>query len=205
MLYFCSKFETMKTIIIAVVLVMTSVLLNAQTKNYLVDIRQSDVAWTGKKVGGEHTGNLKVKSGSFSVENGMVTKGEFVVDMTSLTCTDLKDAGSNQSLVGHLKSADFFDTGKFPEATLVIASSAKADGDFYEAKGTLTIKGISQPYTFRYAFRVDDGLFVAMSNMQVDRAKFNVQYGSESFFKNLGDKVIYDLFDLQVKLVGKPL
>ena len=193
----------MKTIITLVILVMTIQGMQSQTQKYMADTRQSDIIWTGKKVTGEHTGTLKVKSGTFTVENGVITKGEFVVDMTSLVCTDLKDPGTNASLVGHLKSPDFFDVEKFPEARLEILSSAKADGIFYEAKANLTIKGITIPYTFTYAFKDENGVFAAISTMQIDRSKYNVQYGSESFFKNLGDKVIYDIFDLEIKLIGK--
>jgi polyisoprenoid-binding protein YceI len=195
----------MKTIITIVIFLVTITGIQAQTQKYLADIRQSDIIWTGKKVTGEHTGTLKVKSGNFTVENGMITKGEFIVDMTSLICTDIKDAGTNASLVGHLKSPDFFDVEQYPEARLEILSSAKADGIFYEAKASLTIKGITLPYTFKYAFKDENGVFAAMSTMQIDRSKYNVQYGSESFFKNLGDKVIYDNFDLQVKVIGKLL
>lgn len=193
----------MKTTIATVILVMTLMSINAQTKKYLADVSQSDIIWTGKKVTGEHTGNLKVKSGSFTVENGMIINGEFIVDMTSLICTDIKDAGTNASLVGHLKSPDFFDVAQYPEARLEILSSARSEGIFFEAKANLTIKGITLPYTFRYAFKDENGVFAAMSTMQIDRSKYNVQYGSESFFKNLGDKVIYDLFDLNVKIIGK--
>jgi len=195
----------MKAIFISSFLMIYMLSVNAQSASYLVDFRQSDIIWNAKKVGGEHKGNVKFKSGSFTVENGMISKGEFVVDMNSITNSDITDEATNKTLVGHLKSADFFETDKYPETKMVITGSEKSDGEFYTAKGNLTIKDVTLPFTFRYVFKYDNSVFVAMSNMQVDRAKFNVKYGSESFFKNLGDKVIYDLFDLQVKLIGKPL
>ena len=184
---------------------MTAFALKSQTYNYLVDFRQSDILWTAKKVGGEHTGNIKIKSGKFTVENGLITKGDFVVDMSSITNSDIKDESTNNSLLKHLKSPDFFDVEKYPEAKLEISGSEKSDGEFYEAKAQLTIKDVSMPYNFRYAYKNDEGKFVAMSSMTINRANFNVKYGSESFFKNLGDKVIYDNFDLKVTLIGKPL
>ncbi|PKP23192.1 MAG: hypothetical protein CVU05_00500 [Bacteroidetes bacterium HGW-Bacteroidetes-21] len=190
-------------LIIALISIVTTV--KSQDKKFLVDFKQSEIIWVGKKLGGEHTGTLKVKSGSMTINNGLITQGEFVIDMSSLTCSDLKDEGANATLVGHLKSPDFFDVEKYPEAKMEITESTKADGEFYVAKGQLTIKGITNPYSFRFVYKMDEGLFIGMANMEVDRAKYNVQYGSESFFKNIGDKVIYDIFDLQVKLIGKPL
>ena len=35
----------------------------------------------------------------------------------------------------------------------------------------------------------------------IDRSKFDVKYGSGSFFDNLGDNMIYDDFTLDVNLV----
>ena len=38
-------------------------------------------------------------------------------------------------------------------------------------------------------------------NLDVDRSEFNVRYGSNSFFDNLGDAAIYDIFKLKIKLI----
>ena len=40
----------------------------------------------------------------------------------------------------------------------------------------------------------------ATATMTIDRSEFNIRYGSGSFFENLGDKTIYDEFDLEVNL-----
>ena len=39
------------------------------------------------------------------------------------------------------------------------------------------------------------------ATITVDRSKYDVKYGSKSFFEGLGDKVIHDNFTLEVKLV----
>ena len=46
----------------------------------------------------------------------------------------------------------------------------------------------------------DDGAWF-FANIVVDRTKYNVRYGSGSFFDNLGDKTIYDEFKLKVNLL----
>ena len=39
------------------------------------------------------------------------------------------------------------------------------------------------------------------NELSIDRSKFNVRYGSDSFFDNLGDKVINDMFTLNIKII----
>ena len=43
--------------------------------------------------------------------------------------------------------------------------------------------------------------FLVPSKIDIDRSKFDVRYGSNSFFDNLGDKAIDDIFKLEIKLV----
>jgi hypothetical protein len=40
----------------------------------------------------------------------------------------------------------------------------------------------------------------AEAEITIDRSKYDVRYGSGSFFDNLGDKSIYDNFELDVDL-----
>ena len=80
-------------------------------RNIQVDSDQSSVTWVGKKIGGKHDGNVQVKSGQFKLDNDQFVSGSFVIDMTTITNTDLKD-GSKEKLEGHLKSDDFFGVEK---------------------------------------------------------------------------------------------
>jgi len=166
----------------------------AETKN--VDVAKSTVKWLGKKVGGEHTGTISVKEGSLEMANGKVTGGKVVIDMNSLVNTDIADAGMNGKLVGHLKGDDFFGVANFPTAELVIT---KVDGNNFS--GNLTIKGITNPASFTAVASKDGKNTVYKGTITVDRSKYNVKYGSKSFFDNLGDRVIYDEFTLDFNLV----
>ena len=49
----------------------------------------------------------------------------FIIDMSTITNTDLEDAEYNAKLVNHLKSDDFFGVEKFPTAKLEIKGSEK--------------------------------------------------------------------------------
>ena len=164
------------------------------------DVSNSKITWIGKKVTGQHDGTIQLKSGELKM-NGKeeITGGEFIIDMNSIKCTDLTDAGTNAKLVGHLKSDDFFGVSSYPEAKLVITEKAAFSNNTATINADLTIKGITHPVTFDV--KREGNMFVA--EIVVDRSKYNVRYGSGSFFSNLGNNLIYDEFTIGVTLVGE--
>lgn len=186
----------MKTIKLSVVLILAFVL-SASAQKSEINLNHSVVKWTGNKIGGSHNGEIKIKNGFFELKGDNLTNGMIVIDMNSITNTDLKDEGYNQKLVGHLKSDDFFGVDKFPEATF---QSNKA-GNFTNGKatvsGVLTIKGKSETISFDVIKK--DKTYT--TQIKVDRSKFDVRYGSDSFFDNLGDKAIDDIFILDIHIV----
>ncbi|MCZ4407490.1 YceI family protein [Cryomorphaceae bacterium 1068] len=164
---------------------------------YTVNAEKSTIFWTGKKVTGEHTGTLAIKSGTVTVENGMPVAATFDIDMNSIVCTDLEDEGTNMKLVGHLKSADFFGveahpTGKFVATSFTPIAGAKDREPNYKIKGTLTLKGISHEIEFEGLIAMKGSGLVSNGSAEFDRAKYDIRYGSGSFFEDLGDKTIYD-------------
>lgn len=169
---------------------------DAQSKT--VDVQKSELSWKGKKVTGEHSGNINFKSGVLEFEGDELAGGEFVVDMNSITCTDLKDEGYNQKLVAHLKSDDFFGVESYPVSRLVLTSVEKSSNG-YLIHAELTIKSKTNPVEFEVSREGD----VFKGTMVVDRSQHNVRYGSGKFFDNLGDKMIYDDFELSFKVVAK--
>jgi polyisoprenoid-binding protein YceI len=155
----------------------------------------STVTWKAYKVTGSHTGTVALKSGALLFEGDQLSGGEFTVDMTSLISTDLEGEYKGK-LEGHLKSDDFFGVEKHPNSKLVFTNVSSTGKNSYEVTGDLTIKGITKPVTFDVSIYGSK----ATATMKVDRAQYDVRYGSGSFFENLGDKTIYDEFDLVVDL-----
>jgi polyisoprenoid-binding protein YceI len=185
--------KTLKKVAITL-LVAVSMSISAQTKS--VDVAKSTVNWVGKKVTGQHTGTLGLKSGSLIFKKTKLTGGTFIVDMTTLACTDLEAGKGKEDLEGHLKSADFFGTDKFAAATLTFKKVAVKAPNVYTVTGDLTIKGIVKPITFDLATTANS----ASTALKVDRTKYDIKYNSGNFFQNLGDKVISDEFELNVAL-----
>lgn len=162
-----------------------------------LDISKSKIKWTGKEITTkEHYGSLAFKIGTLTFKNNKPDKGYFVVDMTSLQNKDLPEDYRGR-LEGHLKSDDFFSVDKFPEAVLSINKSTQTDQNNYSIEGMLKIKGATHPISFD--MKKVDAIWEA--KMVFDRAKYNIQFRSGSFFENLGDKLIYDDILIETQLV----
>ncbi len=200
------KIINMKTGILAVLALAFSTLMAAPKKpsgKFVINPAQTTLKWVGKKVTGEHTGLVPVSSGEITVENGELKSGSFTMNMANLYNTDLTDAEMNAKLVGHLKSEDFFSTSKFPTSSFVITSIAPGtQAGSYTVKGNLTIKGITKAIEFPAAVLLQDKTLKASANITVDRTKYDIRYGSKSFFESIGDKAIYDEFTLNLNLVA---
>ena len=135
------------------------------------------------------------------MKGGSIVGGEFVIDMTTINNTDL-EGGMKKKLEGHLSSPDFFAVEEFPTATLKIKSSEGHDGHMH-VTADLTIKGITNEITFDASYKEKDGTFMATADIVIDRSKFDVRYGSDSFFDNLGDKAINNKVAFKISLSGK--
>ncbi len=168
-----------------------------------VDKNASKITWKGEKVTGFHAGEIKIDNGTLSVENGKLTGGGFAIDMNSITCTDLKPTEGGEKLVGHLKADDFFGVAKFPKATLAITKATWQGGNNYKIVANLTIKNITKEIKFPAVVSLSDKAAKAEAKIIIDRTDFDVKYGSGSVFDNLGDKTIYDNFEIGVTLFAK--
>lgn len=165
----------------------------------------SVIKWTGsKKVGSSHTGKIFIRSGNLETEGMMVTGGSVVIDMNSITCTDLAPNDGGDKLVGHLKSEDFFDVGNHPTATFTITkvttlrNDPKSNAMVY---GNLSIKGISKEIGFKaMVINVDGAIMASTNDFTIDRTDFGIKYGSDKFFDNLKDQVINDEITLNIRL-----
>lgn len=185
--------KNLKSIALALVVAISTLSVTAQTKK--VDTSKSSINWLAKKVTGQHNGTVNLKEGALVFKGGKLKGGTFTVDMPSLTATDL--SGEYQGkLNGHLKSDDFFGTAKFPTSTLVFKTIGAKSKDVYTVTADLTIKGITNPVTFDIATTENS----ATTTLKIDRTKYDIKYGSKSFFESIGDKAIYDEFELTVTL-----
>jgi polyisoprenoid-binding protein YceI len=167
-----------------------------------VDNKNSKLIWTARKVTGEHSGTINISSGTLNVESNSLKNGSFKLDTRSITVTDIKDADGNAKLTGHLKSDDFFAVEKYPTADFVITGIKPQTNNQYDLTGKLTIKGITNDVSFPATIAIDKGKLTAKAKLKIDRTKYDIKFRSKNYFENLGDKAIYDDFDLDITLLA---
>ena len=177
----------------------------AQTTEIKLDKNSGEIIWKGKKVTGkEHHGTINIKEGMLQVKDGELKDVEVTIDMTSINNQDIDSEKYKKKLEGHLRSDDFFSVDKYPtahfKATSVVKSSKR---NKYYIEGDLTIKGKTHPVEFNANFNSDKKSFVGSADITFDRSKYNVRYGSNSFFDDLGDNMIYDDIELNIELNDK--
>ncbi|MBT9394275.1 YceI family protein [Hymenobacter sp. NST-14] len=179
----------------------------AASTSYALQPQLSTLGWVGKKVTGQHNGTMQFKDGDVLVRGSQIVGGTFTVDMNSLKVEDIKEQEYNAKLVGHLRSEDFFSIDKNATSTFKITSvtplKGDANGNNATVTGDLTIKGITQKISFPAKVGVKGGVASASGVATIDRTKFDIKYGSKSFFESIGDKAIMDEFTLSFNIIAK--
>ncbi|MBL7981448.1 MAG: YceI family protein [Flavobacteriales bacterium] len=171
---------------------------------YTLDAATSTINWAGNVTGPApygHKGTIAFNSGTFSTQGGFLKTGTFEVNMTSINPTDdaYQPEGSKQGtksqLIGHLSTADFFDSANHPTAKLVIT---EVSGN--TATGDLTIRGTTnkEKVTDIVITENADGTVTATGKLTFDRQKYGVAW--KHFMK---DAILADNIDLEISLNGK--
>lgn len=204
----------------SLILIITSILIfpdlslqaqSASSRRLTINTSDSKVNWIGKKPTGEHNGHVKLSGGEIILDKNEITGGSFTIDLNTIVNLDLKDESMNGKLVGHLKSADFFDVAKYPTAKFVITKVTKVPGTAagaakatHRVEGNLTMKGITKKIGFDASINLLNGKLVASTApFTLDRTQWGVNYQSKSIFAELKDQFIYDDMTLSIELVSK--
>lgn len=175
----------------------------AQTKAKLrVVISDSKIFWTGTKVVGFHQGTVQLKEGSVELRDQRLVGGYFIIDLTTVKCTDIPDSDPipKNKLEAHLKSDEFFNVTSFPTAKFVITEVRKhpdSDTKLF-AQGELTIKGITRELKIEVEpSTMTDKLFIAQADIRFDRQLWGVAY------KGIKDELVHDEVKLNVIIKAK--
>ena len=140
-----------------------------------------------------HEGDLKFESGKLTLSNDALAEGEFLVDMNSMITTDndaLYKMAPRETLIGHLKSADFFDTKNFPMTTFKIT---KVNGN--KVFGNLTIKGKTNEEKLTNVI-IQENKF--SGTLTFDRQKYGVSYKN-----TMNDMVLSNDIELKIEITTK--
>jgi polyisoprenoid-binding protein YceI len=161
-------------------------------------ITQSNINWTGYgEIGGYSlTGNIQLKNGDIQMQGDTLKSAAIKIDMASITHKD-------KTLETHLKSEDFFDVKKYPEATFETETIEYTNANTAIAKGRLTIKQVTRPIKIALTIEKTDISKILKAVITIDRTLFGIKYNSKSFFGGLGDRAIKNNFDLSFNLAIK--
>ena len=202
----------------------------ATAQEYALNTNESVVTWIGSKPTGKHNGTIPVSTGNLAIEEGAIVGGSIDMNIMGINCEDLaEDPDSQGKLIGHLKSADFFDAENFPTANFTITSveeySAPAemevkeefDTEFKPASaseyivespthkitGNLTMRGKTLSVAFPAAVQMTDGSIAASAKFNIDRTMWGLMYGDEAdAVDKAKDKFIYNTVNVGFEVVA---
>ena len=179
---------------------------NDSESNLLIDNELSKIMWKGEKsTGSYHTGLINLSEGHIKVSQDSLISGLIIIDMPSMTCNDIEEEGSNNALVNHLKGEDFFAVDNFPTATLKLLKAHKLNDttmNNYSIIADLTILGQTHPVEFLCSINLNDSGAKADGTIAVDRAMYGIKYKSKTWYADLGDRFINDIFYIYFSLIS---
>lgn len=185
----------MKKFIIAFICITClSTISNAQEK-LNINISKSSIKWIGELTFhfGGHDGFINFKEGYFIKTGDVITGGEFIIDMNSITNTDIKEKRGKDSLVKHLKDPDFFNVKKHPLAKLTITNVKYFEDKSMRIEANLTLKSITKPIKFNATPNYQEKSLT--TRFKIDRKDWNVNYKSK-----MKDYAISDAIGFEVTL-----
>lgn len=142
-----------------------------------VSNENSRIEFIGSKVTGSEGGRFNKFSGAVNLVDASPEKSlvEIVIDMHSV----VTDSGG---LAEHLKSADFFDATKFPEASFV-STDIKPGGDkgaTHTVTGNLELHGVKKAITFPATIKIDDADATLDAEFAINRKDFGIVYAGRT-------------------------
>ncbi len=174
-----------------------------------LDVEQSQVFWMGKKFSGEHSGTIQLRSGTITFAGDRLVSGNFLIDMTSIRVTDIKDPEMNAKLERHLKNDDFFAVDRYGSSRFTVLEATfianEGKGQMYTISGDLEIKGISHPLEFSVWIVRGQAAVSARGEASVDRTLYDIRYKSSTFFPEIGNRAIDDAFEIRFELMTRTL
>ncbi len=144
----------------------------ARGQKYVITPQNSQITFVASKVTGSHNGHFEDFSGQIDY-NGTPEQSRVNIKIKSDSITT-----DTPDLTKHLKTADFFDVAKFPEATFV-STAIKAGGEggaSHTVTGNLTMHGVTKSVTFPATINVTPDVATVDSTFSINRKDFGINY-----------------------------
>lgn len=161
-------------------------------QKYSITPENSKIEWVGSKVTGSHNGSFQKFTGQIDYTgNPETSRVQITIDTTSINADDPK-------LTEHLKTPDFFDVAKFPQATFV-STAIKPGGEkgaSHTVTGNLTMHGVTKAVTFPATIAAAGDAITVDSNFAINRKDFGINYAGAT------DNLIRDDVVLKLSIRG---
>ncbi len=141
-------------------------------QKYQITTQNSKIEFVGSKVTGHHNGSFGDFSGEIDYSGNPETSRVNIAIKTDSITTDTPD------VTKHLKTADFFDVAKFPEATFV-STAIKPGGEngaTHTITGNLNLHGVTKAVTFPATINVTPDAATVESSFSINRKDFGINY-----------------------------
>jgi len=165
-------------------------------------IKTNKIAWGASHLGGvsPRFGFVKAGKVSFTVADNALKAAEVAMDLGSLTVTSFPEGDDRNDLTKHLKSADFFNVAKYPNATFELTKATKIDGDYNtELTGNLTILDKTNSVTFKANVMISpEAIKLQSEKFAIDRKKWGLTYNTEGTVGVPKDYLIADDVTFQI-------
>jgi polyisoprenoid-binding protein YceI len=145
-------------------------------QKYVITPQNSKIEFVGSKVTGSHNGSFGDFSGQIDHAGTPEQSRVNISIKTESITTDTPD------LTKHLKTADFFDVAKYPEATFV-STAIKPGGEngaSHTVTGNLTMHGVTKSITFPATINVTADTASVESNFSINRKDFGINYAGQA-------------------------
>ena len=163
---------------------------SAAAQKYPITPEHCKVEFVGSKVTGSHNGSFQKFTGEIDYTGDPLTsRVSFSLDTNSITTDDPK-------LTEHLKTADFFDVAKYPQAKFE-STAIKAGGDkgaSHTVTGNLTLHGVTKSITFPATIAAAADAITVNSDFAINRKDFGINYAGAA------DNLIRDDVVLKLKI-----
>jgi polyisoprenoid-binding protein YceI len=141
-------------------------------QKYVINPQNSKVEFVGSKVTGSHNGSFQKFSGEIDYAGAPEkSRVQITMDASSIVANDPK-------LTEHLKTPDFFDVAKFPDAKFV-STEIKAGGEggaTHTVTGNLSMHGVTKAVTFPATIAVTADTASVDADFSINRKDFGINY-----------------------------
>ena len=145
---------------------------SASAEKYVINPQNSKIEFLASQVTGSHQGEFQDFSGVIDYA-GQPEKSR--VNLTINTASVKADA---DKLTEHLKTADFFDVAKFPQA-IFTSTEIKSGGDkgaSHTITGNFQLHGITKSISFPATISVTPEAINVESTFSINRRDFGINY-----------------------------